>query len=137
MRGFIAFMSGLIFAIGLVLSGMTQPHIVKGFLDILGEWNGSLILVMGGAIAVHALLYRLSVKRGKPVFENEFKLPQSQLIDRKLILGSILFGLGWGWAGICPGPGIVSLMSLNLSFVYFVLAMLVGMKIYQNWEKRG
>lgn len=136
MKGLIALISGFIFAIGLGVSGMTQPHIVRGFLDVFGDWNWSLMGVMGGAIAVHAVSYRLILKRQSPILDTKFQLPQKKDIDARLISGAVIFGLGWGWAGICPGPGIVSLVSGNLSFFYFVGSMLMGMKLFQVFEKR-
>lgn len=136
MKGLVALISGFIFAIGLGVSGMTQPHIVRGFLDFFGNWNWSLMGVMGGAIAVHAVMYRLILKRRSPILDSKFQLPQKKDIDVRLISGSAIFGLGWGWAGICPGPGIVSLVSGDLSFFYFVGSMLMGMKLFQVFEKR-
>ncbi len=137
MKGLISLMMGILFAIGLGISGMTQPHIVHGFLDIFGEWDWRLMGVMIGAIAVHAITFRLIMKRPSPVLDTDFKLPTKKDFDAKLILGAMIFGIGWGWTGICPGPGIVSLASGNISFLYFVGSMLVGMKIFQLVEKRS
>src|SRR5690606_32613616 len=95
-----------------------------------------LIGVMGGAIAVHAIAYRLILKRPSPILSSKFELPTKKEIDMRLITGSALFGLGWGWAGICPGPGFVSLVSGNMAFIYFIGAILVGMKLFQIFEKR-
>ena len=131
MKGFIALGVGIVFALGLGLSGMTQPHVVKGFLDVFGQWDARLLGVMSGAIVVHAIALRFILKRPTPVFNTYFDLTSKHSIDSDLVLGAILFGLGWGWAGICPGPGIVALASGELSFVYFVVAMLVGMKLFQ------
>ncbi len=136
MKGLVALTSGFLFAIGLGLSGMTQPHIVRGFLDIFGSWDWSLIGVMGGAICVHAIAYHFIVKRTSPVFEAQFRLPTKGHIDLRLILGAIIFGFGWGWVGICPGPGIVSMVSGNIAFIYFIGSMLVGMKVFQIVEAR-
>lgn len=136
MNKFIAIISGYIFALGLGLSGMTEPHIVRGFLDIFGAWDWRLIGVMIGAIAVHSIAYRLILRRSSPVFALRFHLPTKKEIDGKLILGAVLFGLGWGWVGICPGPGIVALVSGKMDFLYFIIAMLVGMKSYQIFEQK-
>lgn len=131
MKGLVALSVGVIFALGLGISGMTQPHIVRGFLDIAGNWDWRLMGVMAGAIGVHAITYRLIIKRDSPILDTSFKLPTKKDFDARLILGAIIFGLGWGWTGICPGPGIVSLASGEKAFFYFVGSMLVGMKIFQ------
>ena len=131
MRGFVALISGFIFALGLGVSGMTQPHIVRGFLDVTGNWDWRLIGVMGGAIAVHAFSYHFIMKRKSPILEPEFHVPNKTIIDKRLILGATIFGIGWGWAGICPGPGIVATVSGQSSFIYFVASMIVGMKLFQ------
>ena len=125
-----AFFAGLIFAIGLGLGGMTQPHKVIGFLDILGNWDASLMFVMMGALAVHIVSYRLVKKRKTPLLDVQFHLPASEgLVTKRLIIGSALFGAGWGLAGYCPGPAIVSLATGQTSVMVFVLSMLTGMFI--------
>jgi uncharacterized membrane protein YedE/YeeE len=136
MKNAIAFIVGLIFALGLGISGMTQPHIVKGFLDLTGEWNPSLMGVMVGAIVVHAILFRFIRKRPSPILEPEFHLPVKQQIDTRLIVGAAIFGVGWGWGGICPGPGLTDLASGELAIVYFVVFMLMGMKVVQLMDKK-
>ena len=136
MKALVSFIVGVIFSFGLGISGMTQTHVVKGFLDLFGNWNPNLLGVMAGAIGVHALLYRFILKRGAPLLETKFHLPTRKDIDKKLILGAALFGLGWGWAGICPGPGLVGLMSGNQNFVWFIISMLVGMSVYKLVEKK-
>lgn len=136
MNRLVALISGFIFVLGLGISGMTQPHIVRGFLDVFGSWDWRLIGVMGGAIGVHAITYRLILKRSSPIFGTKFQLPTKQDIDKRLIMGAILFGLGWGWAGICPGPGLASIVSGNMVFLYFIGAMLVGMKSFQIFEQK-
>jgi uncharacterized membrane protein YedE/YeeE len=136
MKGMVALFSGFLFAIGLGLSGMTRPHIVRGFLDVFGPWDWRLIGVMGGAIGVHAITYRLILKRSSPILNSRFQLPTKKDIDKRLIIGAILFGLGWGWAGICPGPGLVSIVSGDLAFFYFIGSMLIGMKFFQLLEKK-
>ena len=130
-KNIISLISGLLFAFGLALSGMTEPHIVRGFLDVFGHWNPALLGVMVGAICVHALFYQVIKKRASPILDTEFHLPKKKQIDKRLIVGAICFGLGWGWVGICPGPAIVSLTSGQIPFFYFVASMLVGMKIFQ------
>lgn len=136
MKGFIALVSGFIFALGLGVSGMTQPHIVRGFLDVFGNWDWRLIGVMAGAICVHAITYRLILKRPSPILDSKFQLPSKKDIDKRLTFGAILFGLGWGWAGICPGPGLVATVSGNGEFLYFVGSMLIGMKAFQVFERK-
>jgi uncharacterized membrane protein YedE/YeeE len=130
-KNIVALFVGFIFAIGLGISGMTQTQNVRSFLDLFGNWNPALMGVMGGAIAVHSLLYFFIRKRSSPMFDVKFHVPTRQDIDKKIITGSAIFGLGWGWAGICPGPGIVAMASGNYSFFIFVAAMLVGMKIFK------
>jgi uncharacterized protein len=136
MNTIVALISGFIFALGLGISGMTQPHIVRGFLDVFGSWDWRLVGVMTGAIGVHFITYRLIMKRSSPILSAKFQLPTKKEIDSRLILGAIVFGLGWGWAGVCPGPGVVSLLSGNMSFLYFVAAMLAGMKSFQFFETK-
>lgn len=136
MRGLISFIVGFLFALGLGYSGMTQTHIVKGFLDVFGNWNINLIGVMAGAIFIHSLAYYLIKKRESPLLDTKFYLPTKKDIDKRLIAGAAIFGLGWGWAGICPGPGIVSLVSGQLEIFIFVGFMLLGMGIFKMIEKR-
>lgn len=137
MKNLIAFIVGLIFAIGLGLSGMTQTHIVRGFLDLFGSWNPALIGVMGGAIAVHAIAYALiRKKRSRPLLDHQFHVPTRKDIDGRLIGGAALFGVGWGWAGICPGPGIVAVTSMNPNIFYFLIFMLMGMGIFKLIERK-
>lgn len=132
----ITFMSGLIFALGLGLSGMTQPHIVRGFLDFFGNWDPRLLGVMVGAISVHALAYRIIKKRSSPLLAETFQLPSKKEIDGRLLLGATIFGIGWGWAGICPGPGLVALLSGDLRFIIFIGALLAGMLFFQFIERK-
>lgn len=136
MKIFIAFIVGIIFAIGLGISGMTQTQIVRGFLDIFGEWNYNLIGVMAGAILVHSLLYYFIRKKSTPLLESKFHIPTRKDLDWRLILGAAIFGLGWGWAGICPGPGLVALTSGNINFVIFIISMLAGMGIFKLLEDK-
>lgn len=130
-----AFVIGLIFAVGLGLGGMTQPSKVIGFLDILGEWDPSLLFVMVGALLTHSILYRLIRKRSSPIFAKNFLIPTRIKIDRDLILGAVLFGAGWGLAGFCPAPAITSLPSLQTSTFIFVTSMFVGMALFKVAKK--
>jgi len=131
-----AFFSALLFGLGLGISGMTQPAKVLGFLDITGQWNPSLLAVMAGAILVHSISYRLITKRKSPVLVGQFQIPTRRDIDWRLVLGSTIFGLGWGLAGICPGPALVSLASFDLSVGLFVISMVGGMFIYQIFDAK-
>lgn len=125
-----SFLAGIIFAIGLVVSGMTNPQKVIGFLDIFGSWDYSLAFVMGGAVGVNLISFSF-LKKKSPVFSPKFYLPSKKDIDGKLIGGAILFGAGWGIAGICPGPGIVNLAMTNMTSVIFIGSMILGMVIYK------
>jgi uncharacterized protein len=121
--------AGLIFGVGLGLSGMTQPPKVIGFLDVFGAWDPSLMFVMMGAVAVHFGLSRLIRRRERPLFDGRFHLPTGRDVDSKLVMGSAVFGLGWGLGGFCPGPAIVALGSGALSAIVFVAAMALGMGV--------
>jgi uncharacterized membrane protein YedE/YeeE len=118
---------GFLFALGLGISGMLQPAKVLAFLDIFGAWDPSLLFVMAGAIGLHAPLYRLARGRATPVFSPEWHVPTSREITGALVVGSFLFGVGWGLAGFCPGPALVSLFVLQREPVYFFLGLLLGM----------
>jgi len=126
-----AFVAGLVFAVGLAISGMTQPGKVTAFLDFFGNWDPSLALVMMGAIAVHATLYRLIRQRSTPLFTATFSVSTRSELDPRLIGGAVLFGTGWGLAGFCPGPAVTSLASGHTSVITFVAAMLAGMFLYK------
>ena len=132
MSHLIALLSGLIFGIGLILSGMTDPAKVKGFLDLFGAWDPSLALVMGGAIAVGVLAFARAKRRALSWTGSHMEIPTSTVIDRKLIVGGVLFGAGWGIAGYCPGPAIVSASAGSAAALAFVLAMLVGMTLHDR-----
>lgn len=126
----LALASGVVFGIGLLVSGMTEPDKVRGFLDATA-WDPSLAFVMGGALLTYAILSRrISRRRRDPWFDTMFHLPSRQDLDLPLISGAALFGLGWGIAGACPGPGLVSAASGNLGALLFVAAMLAGMWIF-------
>ena len=130
------FAVGLLFGIGLILSGMTDPGKVIGFLDLSGAWDPSLALVMGGAILVGVFAFALAKKRTTTFLGGALQLPSSNDIDKRLLAGSLLFGAGWGLAGFCPGPAIVSLGSGQPKAAVFVLAMLVGMALFEWSERR-
>lgn len=130
----LALCSGALFAAGLALSGMSNPRKVLGFLDLAGSWDPSLACVMAGALAVHSLAYRLQRRRARPIYAERFSLPEESDVDRRLIGGAALFGVGWGIAGYCPGPALVSLVSGNLGCLVFVLCMLLGMGLVSRSE---
>jgi uncharacterized membrane protein YedE/YeeE len=129
-------LAGLVFGIGLIVSGMANPAKVLGFLDIGGSWDPSLAFVMVGAIAVGAVAFALARKRTASFLGAEMRLPASRHIDRRLLAGSALFGIGWGLAGFCPGPALVALGMGEGKAVLFVAAMLVGMGLYEFLERR-
>lgn len=124
-----ALVSGLLFGFGLVLADMTNPATVIAFLDISGAWNATLGLVMAGGLMVTVPAFYFIRKRNQPVFEQTFSMPTNVRIDKELLMGAALFGLGWGLAGLCPGPAIAGLASTSLDSVLFVMAMLVGFRI--------
>jgi uncharacterized membrane protein YedE/YeeE len=128
MRLVIALLSGLILGLGLIVSGMTNPAKVIGFLDLFGAWDPSLMLVMGSAIPVTFFAFRYLQQKQTTLLNEELHLPGTRQIDLPLIIGSLLFGIGWAVAGYCPGPALVSLGLGSVDMVYFVLAMLIGMK---------
>lgn len=130
MKLFTALLSGLIFGIGLIVSGMADPSRVIGFLDLAGNWNPSLALVMGGAIPVTFIAFRWLESRGKTALNEEIHLPGKTHLNTELVLGSLMFGAGWALAGFCPGPAIVALSAGYSEALIFVIAMLVGMKIH-------
>jgi len=126
---------GLLFGLGLILSGMTDPGKVIGFLDISGLWDPSLALVMGGAIAVGFFAFAIAKKRTVNFLGGALHLPKSNQIDKPLVIGAVLFGAGWGLAGFCPGPGLVSLASGNVKGAFFVAFMLVGMQLFEIFNR--
>lgn len=129
------FFVGLLFGLGLLLSGMTDPGKVLGFLDLFGEWDPSLALVMGGAIAVGAGAFAIAKQRTTSFLGDAMHLPKSTQLDKRLVIGAAIFGGGWGLAGFCPGPALVSLASGQAKAGAFVAAMLVGMVIYELAER--
>lgn len=127
--------SGTLFGAGLALGGMTNPARVRGFLDVFGDWDPTLAFVMGGAVIVMAIAWRFQPRLTHPFFAEKFALPNRTDLTGKLIGGSALFGIGWGVAGLCPGPGIASLVIEPASAAIFVAAMLVGMGIVRIFER--
>ncbi|RKP53657.1 DUF6691 family protein [Pararobbsia silviterrae] len=122
---------GLLFGAGLAISGMTRPEKVLGFLDVTGHWDGSLLFVLGGAVACTIVAFRWILKRRAPLFGGEFDVPKQTAIDRKLVIGSIVFGLGWGAAGYCPGPAIALLAQPNREALYFLPSLFIGWGLYR------
>jgi uncharacterized membrane protein YedE/YeeE len=126
----VAFVSGLLFAIGLGIAGMTHPAKVLGFLDFTGDWDPSLALVMGGGVLVNVVFFRLALRRGAPLLAPSFSLPPQARLDAALVGGSALFGVGWGLGGFCPGPAIVSAVTGAAPVIAFVVAMLGSMALF-------
>lgn len=133
---FAALLSGLIFGFGLIVSGMANPSKVLGFLDLAGAWDPSLALVMAGAIAVGVVAFAVARRRTLSYLGLDMKLPATSAIDPRLVVGSVLFGVGWGVVGLCPGPALVALGSGQVKAAVFVLAMLAGMGLFELLEQR-
>ena len=121
-----AFASGVVFGLGLAVSGMANPAKVLAFLDVAGEWDPTLAFVMAGALIVTTPAFHFILRRHRPLFSVKFVLPTLQHVDRRLVLGSALFGVGWGIAGLCPGPAVTDLVTGNASIIMFVAAMIAG-----------
>ena len=131
-----ALITGLVFGIGLIVAGMTNPAKVLGFLDLAGRWDPSLALVMAGAILVALPAFRIAAKRRQSLLGEPMHLPTATRIDRRLVLGSLAFGAGWGLAGFCPGPALASLATGAVQPLIFCAAMLAGMGIFELLERR-
>lgn len=131
-----SFGAGLLFGLGLLISGMANPEKVLGFLDIFGQWDPSLVFVMGGAILVGLFAFAIAKKRTMSFLGFDMRLPASDRLDKRLVLGSILFGAGWGLAGFCPGPGIVALGAGDKGALVFVVAMIAGMALFELAAKK-
>jgi uncharacterized protein len=131
MRNFLSFAVGLLFGVGLCLSGMTRPDKVLGFLDLAGAWDPSLAFVMGGALVVGFAAFGFAKKRQGDLFGSPIALPGRSALDRPLVVGSLIFGVGWGLAGVCPGPGVVDIGFFEPRALVFVAAMAIGMVIHK------
>ena len=136
MQRVIEFVLGLTFGLGLLISGMTDPGKVQGFLDLAGAWDPSLAFVMGGGVMVGLVGFGLAKRKTISFSGAPFHWPEMTPIDRPLVLGSLMFGIGWGLAGFCPGPALVAMASGNDKALVFVLAMLVGMALFDRFKKR-
>lgn len=132
-----AFITGLVFGLGLIVSGMNNPAKVIGFLDLAGKWDPSLAFVMAGAIAVGALAFHLAGRRERSVLGAPMRLPDTRAINRPLVIGALIFGAGWGLAGYCPGPAINSLLSGGVKPAVFTIAMLAGMGLFELLARRA
>ena len=140
MKSLLSFISGIVFALGLGISGMTRPVKVIGFLDFAGRWDASLAFVMVGAIAVYFIVYRWIQTRSAPILAEKFSVPQRIDIDKNLVIGAAIFGAGWGLGGFCPGPALTSLASGAAPVMVFVAAMAAGMYLQDlakrpNWRR--
>ena len=135
MRIVTSLLAGLVFGIGLIISGMTNPAKVLGFLDLAGLWDPSLALVMGGAIALGVLAFGIARKRTRSLLGDPMRLPSATQVDRRLLLGGLAFGVGWGLAGFCPGPALASLATGGAKPAIFTVAMIAGMVIYELLER--
>ena len=134
---FASFGCGLIFGLGLLISGMNEPEKVLGFLDLFGAWDATLAFVMAGAVTVGSAGFALARRQHAPLLAPAFAWPSRRNIDAPLLIGSVLFGIGWGLAGICPGPALLNLEGLTAPIVVFVAAMVVGMFGFELWQRRG
>jgi uncharacterized membrane protein YedE/YeeE len=130
-----SFFCGLVFGTGLLISGMTDTQKVLGFLDVLGKWDPTLAFVMVGALAVSGAGYAL-IRPGTPIMAGRHLWPEKRKVDQPLIVGAVLFGIGWGLVGLCPGPAIENLASLSPKVIVFVLAMIVGIVVHDRWLMR-
>ena len=137
MHRFSEFLIGLLFGWGLLISGMTDPGKVIGFLDLAGAWDPSLAFVMGGGVLVGLVGFALAKKRTTSFLGSAMHLPTSRDIDRRLVLGSLTFGAGWGLAGFCPGPGIVAMGAGESKAALFVLAMIAGMLVFEVLDRKA
>lgn len=127
--------AGLIFGFGLALSGMTKASKVLGFLDVTGDWDPSLLFVLGGAVVISAIAFRFVLRRPAPLFEEKFNLPTAKSVDRPLVVGAVIFGIGWGIGGYCPGPGIALLAAPGWEAWVFISAMLFGAFLHKAFAR--
>jgi uncharacterized membrane protein YedE/YeeE len=137
MKNILVFISGLVFGIGLIISGMSNPYNVIGFLDLAGNWNPSLAFVMIGAVGVTLIFTRWVVARQKTIFNDPLHLPGTTHINKELVIGGFIFGAGWAIAGFCPGPAVVALGAGYVKALVFVIAMLAGMLLHDHGYKRN
>ena len=139
MKNVFALLFGALFSIGLMFSGMSNPKKVLDFLDLFGQWDASLAFVMMGAIAVAFIPFQKAIRQVNPqtIFHERIDLPKNNHIDRKLILGALIFGAGWGIAGICPAPSFTLIGLGHYQALYFVISMLIGVYIHQKWSERS
>lgn len=131
----VALVSGLLFGFGLTLSGMINPQRVLGFLDVAGAWDPTLAFVMGGALLVTLPAFQLVRKMKAPFCDISFQLPTNKLVDARLVTGAAMFGLGWGLVGLCPGPALGAIVTLQSDVLIFVVSMIVGMLAYKWWDQ--
>jgi hypothetical protein len=136
-RGIVALLSGAVFGAGLALGGMTNPARVRGFLDLFGDWDPTLAFVMGGAVLVMVVVWRIQPRFAHPFFAEGFAVPTRKDLDARLIGGAALFGVGWGIAGLCPGPGVAALVIEPVGAAIFVIAMLAGMGLVRLIERNA
>lgn len=136
LKNIIGLLTGLLFGLGLLISGMTDPVKVQGFLDVFGAWDISLALVMGGGLAVAIVGVQLAKRQQSSWIGSSIEMPTKTTINKKLLIGAMLFGIGWGLVGICPGPGIVLLGTGQWQAYVFIPAMVIGMLVYQWFEPR-
>lgn len=137
MNALFAFVAGLVFGIGLLVAGMANPAKVLAFLDLFGRWDPSLAVVMAGAIPVSAIAYAIAKRRGATLAGAPLALPTAREIDRPLVLGALVFGIGWGLAGICPGPAVVLVGAGHAKGIAFAAAMIAGMALYEVMRPRA
>ena len=135
MQVLMALLTGLVFGVGLIISGMTDPSKVIGFLDLAGKWDPSLAFVMGGAILVGVFAFRFATTRSQAILGGSMQLPKNRRIDRRLVLGALALGAGWGLAGYCPGPVLASLATGGSKPLIFTMAMLAGMVIFEIQDR--
>jgi uncharacterized membrane protein YedE/YeeE len=136
MHALVSLLVGLLFGAGLIVSGMSDPFKVIGFLDVTGMWDPSLALVLAGAVLVGLVAYPIAGRRTAAVLGGPMQLPAAREIDRRLVLGSLTFGIGWGLAGFCPGPALVALGAGYGKAAAFVAAMVAGMALFELFERR-
>lgn len=135
MRSFSAFIAGLVFGLGLTVSQMVNPQKVLNFLDVFGDWDPSLAIVMGAALIVTSIGYRIVLRRAAPVFGDRFRLPTRKDVDGRLIAGALCFGIGWGLVGLCPGPAIAGLSIGGAPLLLFLGSMAAGMAAFEIFDR--